>query len=77
MGTLFDQNPRYEALTTEKVISFGREIEEISNELGIKFNDAINLYLAKAKISDYDTKDEQLAGFGKILKSIVDAIENK
>lgn len=74
MGTLFNQLPRMERLTESQIIAIGSSIKEISKELDITFNDALNLYLAVAKIHDYDTKDEQLAGFGELLKEISECL---
>ncbi|MDB1687490.1 hypothetical protein [Enterococcus casseliflavus] len=77
MGTLFDQQPRRDYLSVDRVISFGEDMQEIAKELNISLSEAVELYLAVAKINDYDTKDEQLSGFGEILQSLVQAIENK
>ncbi len=75
MGTLFDQEKRVTFLTQEAVVSRGNLIKAIAKELGISFSEAIELYLAVAKINDYDTKDEQLAGFGELLKELTEAIQ--
>lgn len=74
MGTLFKQKPRAKHLTSDRVLSQGENIKEIAKKLDISFNDALNLYMAVAKIDDYDAKDEQLSGFGKILNTIADDI---
>lgn len=68
MGTLFNQKPRMDRLTDNRIISIGKNIKDISKKLEISFNDALNLYLTVAKIDDYDTKDEQLASLGELLK---------
>lgn len=72
MGTLFNQSPREERLTKGRIVAIGTDIKGIAEELDISFNDALNLYLAIAKIGDYDTKDEQLAGFGELLQSLIE-----
>lgn len=77
MGTLFNQQPRRDHLSVEGVISFGKDMQIIAEELNISTSEALELYLAIAKINDYDTKDEQLSGFGDILQSLVQAIENR
>lgn len=75
MGTLFNQIPRQERLGTSRVVAVGREVEEIAKELGITFNEAITLYLAVAKIDDYDTKDEQLAGLGELVQTLIEKVQ--
>ncbi|EMF0288248.1 hypothetical protein KGC99_002147 [Enterococcus hirae] len=77
MGTLFNQQPRRDHLSVEGVIDFGKDMQKIAKELNISISEAVELYLATAKINDYDTKDEQLSGFGEILNSLVQAIEVK
>jgi hypothetical protein len=77
MGTLFNQQPRMEYLTTDNVISIGQDIIEITESLDISFTEALNLYLAVAKVKDYDAKDEQLAGFGKLLQILIGTLEEK
>ena len=74
MGTLFNQDSRMEHLKNDRIISIGNRIKKIAEELDISFNDAINLYLAVAKIDDYDAKDEQLMGFGELLKDLVECL---
>lgn len=75
MGTLFNQRPRQDRLESSRVVAIGREVKEIANELDITFNDALKLYLAVAKVDDYDTKDEQLAGLGKLVQELVENIQ--
>ncbi len=75
MGTLNNQLPRVERLKKERVETVGEEIKNISEKLDISFNDALNLYLAVAKIDDYDTKDERLAGFGELLNQLIEVLE--
>ena len=77
MGTLFSQRARQSGLTKNKLISEGEKIKEVSNELSISFKEGVELYLAKAKIDDYDAKDEQLAGFGEILRKINKSLKHK
>ena len=74
MGTLFNQDSRMEHLKNDRIISIGNRIKNIAEELDVSFNDAINLYLAVAKIDDYDVKDEQLMGFGELLKDLVECL---
>ncbi len=77
LGTLFNQQPRRDHLSVDGVIAFGEDMKKIAKELNISISEAVELYLATAKINDYDTKDEQLSGFGEILQSLVQAIEVK
>lgn len=70
MGTLINQLPRMERLDESRIISIGETVKTIAKELDISFKDALNLYMAVAKIDDYDTKDEQLAGLGELLKEL-------
>ena len=74
MGTLFNQRPRMDTLNDERIISMGNSFKRIAKELNITFDEAINLYLAVAKIDDYDAKDEQLSGFATLIKESVEDI---
>lgn len=71
MGTLFNQLPRMERLDESRIISIGETVKTIAKKLDISFKDALNLYMAVAKIDDYDIKDEQLAGLGELLKELL------
>ncbi|WP_342566698.1 hypothetical protein MKY09_11555 [Psychrobacillus sp. FSL K6-4046] len=77
MGTLFEQIPRHDRLDKSRIVTIGKEVKEIGEELGISFDNALNLYLAVAKISDYDTKDEQLAGFGELLQNLINQLAER
>ena len=74
MGTLFEQKPRETYLSCEAIVAKGEMVKEIANKLHISFSEALELYLAVAKINDYDVKDEQLAGFGDILNELIRVI---
>lgn len=76
MGTLFNQPTRMESLEERRVISIGETVKTIAKELDISFKDALDLYMAVAKIHEYDTKDEQLAGFGELLKELSEDISS-
>lgn len=73
MGTLYNQLPREQRLTVNRVTEFGYEIQDIADELDISFADAIALYLACAKVDNYDSRDEQLAGFGELVNRFIGA----
>lgn len=75
MGTLGNQEPRATFLTQEMIVSKGKLIKAIAKELGVSFSEAIELYIAVAKVNNYDVKDEQLAGFGDLIKDLTDAIK--
>jgi len=77
MGTLFNQPRREDRISEERVIAMGIEIKNVADELDISYQDAINLYLAVAKIDDYDTKDEQLAGLGELFREFIDAYKER
>ena len=77
MGTLFDQPPRMERLKEDSIIALGISIQNIAGELDITFGEATDLYLAAAKIADYDTKDEQMAGFGELVRELVDVCKER
>ena len=74
MGTLQNQPPREDKLTDGRIINLGMNILNISNQLGISFDEALNLYLAAAKINDYDAKDEQLAGYAELIQDLINSI---
>jgi len=71
-----NQLARKERLEKEKIEHIGEQIKAISKNLEISFDDALNLYLAVAKLDDYDSKDEQLAGFGKLLEQLIDVLKD-
>ncbi|MHA3066600.1 hypothetical protein [Lacticaseibacillus saniviri] len=70
MGTLQNQKPRFDFITEDVAAAFSAEIENIAKTVGISHADALADFLALAKIDDYDRKDEQLAGFGKLLDAL-------
>ena len=85
MGTLFDQRQRW-----EHVPSLSKSTEEIISLMGYEsFDDfsaiesiqivelAIRNMEIVSRVNDYDAKDEQLAGFGKLFERAVEALELK
>ncbi|WP_201346450.1 hypothetical protein [Streptococcus suis] len=76
MGTLFEQRPRFEQLSTP-----GYRIALMANELtdlfGISFKEALKCIELDHKINDYDVKDGQLAGFGELLRDYLEAKQNE
>lgn len=83
MGTLFNQTERnYRYVDFKIVKSSCEEIKKIAKELNMNVADVIEIYKAEIqdraisnKVDDCDRKDEQLAGFGEILKSLSESAE--
>lgn len=83
MGTLFNQTERnYRYVDFKIVKSSCEEIKKIAKELNMNVADVIEIYKAEIqdravsnKVDDNDRKDEQLAGFGEIAKSISESVE--
>lgn len=73
MGTLSHQAPRGDYLKKEDITGTACEIKQISTELKITYMEALETYKALALINGYDTKDEQLAGFGDLAQEFIDA----
>lgn len=76
MGTLFQQQDRLERLRVLRIVNIGSDIKAIAEELEISFDEAPRLFELVAKIDDYNSTDEQLAGFGKLLKDLSDVLDN-
>ena len=78
METLFDQPVRDRHDVSLKIIeSSCEEMKNIANRLKMNVSDVIEVYKIEvieraiySYIDDGDRKDEQLAGFGKLLKSL-------
>lgn len=83
MGTLTSQLPRWDNLSRkEDLASWIQRVQHACEETGIKPSDDSILAAALAgrelhfRVSDWDIKDEQLAGFGELLQGLIYAIEN-
>lgn len=74
MGTLFEQRPRWERMK-EPGYSVFIAAEHLSGQYGISFENALKCIELDFKIDDYDSKDEQLAGFGELLEQLVEVLE--
>lgn len=72
MGTLTNQTPRADRLTSSRVVSIGMNVRDVSRVLEISFKDALDLCSFIAQMDEYDTKDEQLAGLGELLKELIE-----
>lgn len=85
MGTLFDQQPRDEMRkTTEDVENFVEQAVEIAKRHGVSVADVIaakhDLELERRNnlsVWNGDTHDEQLAGFGELIKRFLDLAEER
>ena len=78
MGTLFDQRPRQEAIQ-----GYCLEVSEILERYGWNEKPTPDQVMAACKVLEVgiklqsaDVLDEQLAGFGMIIQSLVRAIES-
>ena len=47
----------------------------IQEDLGITFNQALELYKLSYQVHDDDTKDEQLAGFGELIQDLIRVLD--
>lgn len=84
MGTLFEQQKRnYYRVTSDEVVELIKEMKRVSDSTNIDFTSTLAVYNllekrreSNIKVWDGDVKDEQLAGFGEILKGIELSIES-
>lgn len=76
MGTLFEQRPRFEQLSTPgyRIVLMANELNDL---FGISFKEALKCIELDHKINDYDVKDEQLAEFGELLKDYLEVKQNE
>ena len=75
MGTVFNQLPRMDNLSNDRIINLAKDISKIAKEAGITYIEALETYKTVALISDYDTKDEQIAGIAELLQKLVYVLE--
>jgi hypothetical protein len=79
MGTLFDQRPRQETLqgycdTVDRILKgYGWDKKPTPEQVTA----ACRVLEVGIKLQSADVLDEQLAGFGMIIQSLVRAIEDK
>ena len=71
MGTLFHQNPRSENIECpgERIVSYACRLCDMYSFL--TFPQALQCIESDFKIDNYDVRDEQLAGFGKLLERYI------
>ena len=74
MGTLFEQTRRIEN-AFNSVDAICEKIRELKKYENLNFEQAMDVIKLSVQIADHDAKDEQLAGFGKILKHYVELKE--
>ena len=80
MGTLFSQQPRnYFDVSFKEVKMFIEELLETAQETGVSSEFVLRVFelhehkrANNIKVWDGDAKDEQLAGFGEILRDFLD-----
>lgn len=83
MGTLYNQTERnYHPASFNYVRSSCEELKKIAKEMNMSIADVIEIYKIEVmdrattcKVDDGDRKDEQLAGFGEIAKSLSESIK--
>lgn len=84
MGTLYNQTERnYHPASFNYVRSSCEELKKIAKEMNISIADVIEIYKIEVmdrattcKVDDGDRKDEQLAGFGELLREFNGHIES-
>ena len=84
MGTLFNQPNRWEYVkfsSLDDLETQVRFLKEIATDSQVDYKDVLATYnamdartLISAQVNDWDVKDEQLAGFGKIAKQFCAAM---
>lgn len=75
MGTLFNQQERSK-YAFSKADSICAEAKRLMDEHGVSEAAAMKALELSITINDFDTKDEQLAGFGEIARDLVGALSN-
>jgi hypothetical protein len=72
MGTLFNQKPRYE--NESYAVNRIDSIKKIAKKKGLTIEETIMCLDYAMREHDMDVKDEQLAGFGELLKELNESI---
>ncbi len=73
MGTLFNQRPRMEYFHSFGV-SFIDTVKNLAEKNNLTIEETCRILELTMKIDDYDRKDEQLAGVGKLIKEMNEQI---
>ena len=79
MGTLFSQLPRMQHSNSVELnaLEIGESVKLIQEDLGITFNQALELYKLCYRVHNDDIKDEQLAGFGKLIQELIEILDKE
>lgn len=85
MGTLFCQQPRnYRLVSVEQITTVIRDFQEVAKRCKVSVEVVVDIaqLLEKRReldltTADRDAKDEQLAGFGELALSLIDAVTDK
>lgn len=79
MGTLFNQLPRMHHNNSVELNAFeiGKSVKLIQKDLGITFTQALELYKLSYQVHNDDIKDEQLAGFGKLIQELIEVLDKE
>ncbi len=73
MGTLFNQIPRKHYFDNDAV-KFLDTVKTLARDHGLTVEETCRILELSMKIDDYDRKDEQLAGLGRLIKDLIDEI---
>lgn len=73
MGTLFDQQPRMEYFHSFGV-NFINTVKDLAEKNNLTIEETCRILELTMKIDDYDRKDEQLAGIGKLISEMNEQI---
>jgi len=73
MGTLFNQTPRKDYFENDAV-KFLDTVKTLARDHGLTVEETCRILELSMKIDDYDRKDEQLAGLGRLIKDLIDEI---
>lgn len=73
MGTLFNQIPRKDYFDNDAV-KFLDTVKTLARDHGLTVEETCRILELSMEIDDYDRKDEQLAGLGRLIKDLIDEI---
>lgn len=74
MGTVYNQQPYYEKVSSDRVIATIDTIKNIQTLSGAEYYEVIQAYELALKIEKADTHDEQMSGFAHIFKKFTEDI---
>jgi hypothetical protein len=73
MRTLFNQTPRKDYFENDAV-KFLDTVKTLARDHGLTVEETCRILELSMKIDDYDRKDEQLAGLGRLIKDLIEEI---